>query len=298
MAAMTLADALVQANKLGLDRLDAQLLLLHALGKPHTDRAWLLAHDADALDTATQAHFTALAARRALGEPAAYLTGYKAFYGLDLQVDARVLVPRPDTETLVDWALAVIDNHPQRAQGIDVLDLGTGSGAIALAIAHSRPTARVFATDLSQDALAVAQANATRLGINLRFGQGAWFDALHPPLPEPLPQRFDLIVSNPPYIATNDAHLAALTHEPIGALASGPDGLDDIRHIIAHATKHLNAGGHLLLEHGFDQAVAARALLQQANFTQVQSRLDLNGIERCTGGVMAANPSLRKIGSQ
>ena len=268
----TLAQALAQAHTLGLARIDAQLLLLHALGRPDAGRAWLLAHDTDALPAAAHAQFIALCQRRAAGEPVAYLTGRKEFYGLPLQVDARVLDPRPDTETLVDWALEVIAPLPAPR----VADLGTGSGAIALALQSQRANAQVLAVDASEDALAVAQANAERLGLAVRFQHANWLAGVA--------GGFDAIVSNPPYIASADPHLAALTHEPLQALASGLDGLDDLRAIIAQAPAHLAPGGWLLLEHGHDQAAAVQALLAAQGFTQVQSRNDLAGIARCTGG--------------
>ncbi len=270
--ASTLAQALTRAQAQGVARIDAQLLLLHALGRAGAGRAWLLAHDTDALPADAHARFTALCQRRAAGEPVAYLTGHKEFYGLALQVDARVLDPRPDTETLVDWALEVA--VPLRTPRL--LDLGTGSGAIALALQHQRPDAQVLAVDASQDALAVAQANARRLGLPVQFSHGNWLDGVQ--------GRFDAIVSNPPYIAAADPHLAALTHEPLHALASGADGLDDIRRIVAQAPAHLLPGGWLLLEHGWDQAPAVHALLLVAGFLQVQSRKDLAGIGRCSGG--------------
>ncbi|NMM80041.1 protein-(glutamine-N5) methyltransferase, release factor-specific [Acidovorax sp. SRB_14] len=268
----TLAQALAAAQAQGLARIDAQLLLLHALGHAGAGRAWLLAHDNDALGAEAQARFAALCQRRAAGEPVAYLTGVKEFYGLALQIDARVLDPRPDTETLVDWALAAIAPLPVPR----VLDLGTGSGAIALAVQHQRPQAQVSAVDASPDALAVAQANAARLQLPVQFRRGHWLQGVG--------GRFDAIVSNPPYIAAADPHLAALVHEPRQALASGADGLDDLRAIVAQAPAHLEPGGWLLLEHGWDQAGAVRALLQAAGFAQVQSRKDLAGIERCSGG--------------
>ena len=263
---------MTQARGMGLARIDAQLLLLHALARPGTGRAWLLAHDTDALDEAVHDQFIALCQRRAAGEPVAYLTGRKEFYGLPLQVDARVLDPRPDTETLVDWALEVIAalTSPR------VVDLGTGSGAIALALQQQRPDAQVLAVDASQDALAVAQANATRLGLPVQFQHGHWLRGLA--------GGFDALVSNPPYIAATDPHLAALTHEPLSALASGADGLDDLRSIIAQAPAHLAPGGWLLLEHGHDQADTVGALLHAAGLEQVQNRKDLVGIVRCSGG--------------
>jgi release factor glutamine methyltransferase len=280
--ATTLAQALRHAQALGLDRLDAQLLLLHALERPTHDRAWLLAHDTDDLPPPAAVVFEASVQRRMNGEPVAYLTGHKEFFGLDLCVDARVLVPRPDTETLVEWALALLPTaaalpSPNAAQR--VLDLGTGSGAIALALKASRPALQVYASDFSVEALAVAQANAHRLHLNVQFCQGAWLAAM-PPGSAP----FFLIVSNPPYIAAEDSHLEALRHEPLQALASGTDGLHDLRLITAQAPAHLQTGGWLLLEHGYDQASAVRELLLAAGFSQVQSRRDLHGIERCSGG--------------
>ena len=271
-APATLAQALAAAAALGVDRLDAQLLLLAALGRPPHDRAWLLAHDADRLAPEAWPAFARHCARRVAGEPVAYLLGEKEFHGLALAVDARVLVPRPDTETLVDWALQRLEGRSAPA----VLDLGTGSGAIALALSHARPDAQVDAVDASAGALAVAQANAQRLGLPVRFARADWLDGAA--------TGYDLIVSNPPYIAAGDPHLAALGHEPASALVSGADGLDDIRRIVAVAPDHLRSGGWLLLEHGHDQAVAVRALLQARGFAEVQSRNDLADIERCSGG--------------
>lgn len=276
----TLAQALTGLQQRGLERLDAQLLLLHVLGQPDNQRGWLMAHDTDVLPSTKQAELNTLAQRRLAGEPLAYLTGYKAFYGLKLQVSPDVLVPRPDTETLVDWALEVLRNAAKPAPR--VLDLGTGSGAIALALKATRPQMDVWATDMSPAALAVAQANAQRLQLEVTFNQGSWLAAL--PAGTPL---FDAIVSNPPYIADQDPHLTALGFEPIQALTSGTDGLDDLRQIIRAAPAHLQAGGWLLLEHGYDQAAAVRELLAQNGFDQVQSRCDLAGIERCSGGRLA-----------
>lgn len=269
---MTLAQALAAAAHLGLERLDAQLLLLQALGRPAGDRAWLLAHDADSLDEQRQRRFTALCARRAAGEPLAYIAGRKEFFGLDLAVDARVLVPRPDTETLVEWALELL--APLATPR--VIDLGTGSGAIALAIRSRRPDAQVTATDRSAAALQVAAANAQALGLDLALRCADWLAGVD--------GRFDLVVSNPPYIAAGDPHLPALAHEPSTALVGGADGLDDIRVIVAQAPARLASSGWLLVEHGHDQAAAVRALLAHAGFTQVASRMDLAGIERCSGG--------------
>jgi release factor glutamine methyltransferase len=280
---MHVAQALQHAQALGLSRIDAQVLLLHTLGQTTDARAWLLAHDQDQLNDAQQQHWHLCLQRRLNGEPVAYITGEKEFFGLPLQVDARVLDPRPDTETLVTWALSLLpDDFDGR-----VLDLGTGSGAIALALQQARPQAQVWAADTSVDALAVARGNAERHGLPVRFVQSDWFagiDAMPPASGHHEPTQFDLIVSNPPYIADHDPHLPALAHEPLLALTSGPDGLDAIRHIVATARTHLVPRGWLLLEHGHDQGDAVCALLRAAGFAQVQSRDDLAGIHRCSGG--------------
>ncbi|MHB1198025.1 MAG: peptide chain release factor N(5)-glutamine methyltransferase [Polaromonas sp.] len=275
----TTAQALATAQTLGLERLDAQLLLLHALGKPLDARAWLLAHDSDELADDIAQRFRLLCLRRASGEPLAYLVGSIEFFGLTLQIDTRVLIPRPDTETLVQWSLDLLQTPGLPARP-DILDLGTGSGAIALAIAHSLQAAgrlgRIVAVDASAAALRVARENARRLGLHLQLIESHWLDKVD--------GHFDLIASNPPYIASADPHLAALTHEPPEALVAGADGLDDIRLIVRQAPRHLRPGGWLLLEHGYDQAGAVRKLLARRGFVQVQSRLDLAGIERCSGG--------------
>lgn len=256
---------------MGLQRLDAQMLVLHAAGRPTNDRAWLLAHDADALPPDAAAALQPMVTRRIRGEPMAYITGSKEFYGLQLAVDARVLDPRADTETLVDWTLDVLQTTPDAR----VVDLGTGSGAIALALKHAQPGWVVQAVDFSADALAVARSNAQRLQLDVEFTQGSWLQSTQ--------GAFDAIVSNPPYIVAGDPHLAALQHEPEQALVSGADGLDDIRLIVAEAYARLKAGGWLLLEHGYDQAPAVRKLLSEAGLEATQSRLDLAGIERCSG---------------
>ena len=273
-ASPSVANCLQQAHRQGLARVDAQMLLLHAMARPLHDRAWLMAHDTDLLTEAQQRSWDHALQRRLQGEPVAYITGHKDFFGLTLKVDARVLDPRPDTEILVEWALELLPS----GQPARVLDLGTGSGAVALALQHQRPAAQVTAVDASADALAVAIANATRLNLPVQCVLSHWMDDV--------PGPFELIVSNPPYVAEGDPHLAALTHEPLQALASGADGLDDIRQIIAHAPSRLAPGGWLLLEHGWDQATAVQALLRTAGFVQVQSRRDLSGIDRCTGAVM------------
>jgi len=272
-----ISQTLTRLQARGLDRLDAQLLLLHVLGQAPSQRAWLLAHDSDELPQACTVLLEQLVKRRLAGEPLAYLTGQKEFYGLTLQVNPHVLVPRPDTETLVQWALDVLATsaHPER----NVLDLGTGSGAIALALKAQRPALTVHAIDSSESALVLAHVNAQRLGLKINFSQGYWFAGL-----ADTSTRFACVVSNPPYIAEQDPHLAALTHEPLQALTSGIDGLDDIRHIIEHAPAYLKPGGWLLLEHGYNQANVVRDILQQHGFNQIQSHRDLSGIERCSGG--------------
>lgn len=278
----TIANSLSKARAAGLDRLDADLLLLHALdtaipGKP-LPRSWLLAHDNDLLTPAVQSHFQHLTQRRCTGEPLAYIVGRKEFFGLDLTVDPRVLVPRPDTEILVEWALACLDDLLARQPDnvLCLLDLGTGSGAIALAIKHGRPQVAVDAVDASADALTLACSNASALGLDLQWLQGSWF--------EPVRQRYHVIVSNPPYIQDDDPHLNALAYEPIQALTSGTDGLYDIRQIIAGAPDHLAHGGWLLLEHGYDQGPRVQSLLQAAGLQNIAARHDLGGHWRCSGG--------------
>jgi release factor glutamine methyltransferase len=273
---LTIEQALVWARNHGLERLDAQLLLLHVLGRPVNSRSWLLAHATEPLQAIEQAAYEACVQRRCMGEPLAYITGHKEFFGLNLTVDARVLVPRPDTETLVEWALAVLPKHRVASEPIQVLDLGTGSGAIALALKSTRPELQVSAIDRSEEALAVARENSRRLQLDVHFWQGSWLDDVT--------HRYHAIVSNPPYIAAHDQHLYALRYEPPQALTSGPDGLDDIHRIISQAMHRLQPDGWLLLEHGYDQAERVRNLLKEAGYVKVQSRLDLNGTERCSGG--------------
>ena len=269
---LTLAGALALARKLGVERIEAQWLLEQVLARP---RSWLAAHPDAPLEPARFAAVDALLRRRADAEPIGYLLGEQAFHGIRLQVDRRVLVPRSDTEVLVDWALACLGEstaeHPR------VVDLGTGSGAIALAVRSAARHADVLATDLSDAALAVARANADRLRLPVEFRQGAWWDAA-------ADRRFDLALANPPYIAAGDPHLPALRHEPTLALVSGADGLDALRTIVAGAPAHLVSGGRLLLEHGFDQARAVAALLDRAGFVGVETRRDAAGRDRCTGG--------------
>lgn len=271
-AGVTLAQALAAAAAHGLPRLDAQLLLLHVLGRDGSERAWLIAHDTDTLAPAVIQAFNDACIRRAAGEPLAYIVGRKEFFGLPLQVDRRVLVPRPETETLVEWALTLLGD----GRGRSVLDLGTGSGAIALAIKRHCPAARVEAIDLSAQALQVANANAVALGLDVTLREASWLTGTQ--------THFDLIVSNPPYVAAEDPHLAALQHEPQSALVAGADGLDDLRAIIRAAPDRLRPGGWLLVEHGWDQAPAVRQLLAVAGLVEISSSTDLAGIARCTGG--------------
>ena len=282
----TIAQAQRAAMALGLDRLDAQLLLLHALGRDSHDRAWLMAHDTDTMPDAAWQSLVSRCIRRVAGEPVAYLLGEKEFHGLALRVDARVLVPRPDTETLVEWALDLLRELPQTRPA--VLDLGTGSGAIALALKHARPDVKVDAVDASAGALAVAQANAQRLGLDVRFMEGDWLDGIEA---STAGAGYDLIVSNPPYIAEGDPHLPALAHEPRSALVAGADGLADIRRIVQDAPTHLRHDGWLLLEHGHDQSAAVRDLLAARGFVDVVSSADLAGIARCSGGRWHAMPN-------
>ena len=258
-------------------RFEAELLLAHVLGR---GRTWLFAWPEFAPGDGQVARFEALVTARARGEPVAYLTGRREFWSLDLEVSPAVLIPRPDTERLVELALAHIPLDTDRA----LADLGTGSGAIALAIAHERPRAHVLATDASAAALAVACANAQRLQLaNVEFAQGDWYAALGE-------RQFDLIVSNPPYIAAADRHLGEgdLRFEPAAALASGADGLDAIRTLVAGAPAHLRAQGWLLLEHGWDQAADVRALLLASRYTEIISFRDRGGHERVSIGRVRA----------
>lgn len=266
-------DEALRAARLRIDPTDAELLLAHVLG---ASRTWLFAHARDDLPPEPRARFESLVARRAEGEPVAYLVGRRGFWSLDLQVTPATLIPRPETELLVELALERLPADRM----LRVADLGTGSGAIALAIARERPQAKVVATDASADALAIARGNAARHGLdNVVFREGRWFAPL-------AGERFDLVASNPPYVADGDAHLEQgdLRYEPRSALAAGPDGLDDVRIIVADARGHLAAGGWLLLEHGLDQGDAVRTLLDAAGFTQVATRQDLEGRDRVTLG--------------
>lgn len=266
---MRVADLLSSTS---LQRRDAEVLVQHALG---CDRSWLFAHSQDELAAEQLARIDTLFQRRAAGEPVAYLTGQRDFWSLSLQVSPDVLIPRPDTETLVEWALQRIESDAAES----VLDLGTGSGAIALALKASRPSLQVTAVDKSRQALEQATVNGRKLGLAVEWLHSDWFTAIGE-------RAWPLVVTNPPYIAEDDPHLdqGDLRAEPRMALVSGHDGLTAIRFIIASAPQHLEPGGWLLIEHGYEQASSVRALLGDAGFLQVASRRDLGGHERVTGG--------------
>ncbi|WP_133651121.1 peptide chain release factor N(5)-glutamine methyltransferase [Paraburkholderia flava] len=289
---MDTAATLLRASPLPL--LEARILLGHALGWRRTE---LITRADEPLDAVAIARYRALEARRVVGEPVAQLIGTREFFGLEFEVTADVLIPRPETELLVETALAALEGRslshaPRAPHAPRVLDLGTGSGAIAVAIAATRPDARVCATDRSAQALAVAARNAARLvdsrrpGGALRFLEGDWYAALDASNEAP----FDVIVSNPPYIADGDPHLVQgdLRFEPRGALTDEADGLSAIRTIVAGAPARLAAGGALWIEHGYDQAAAVRTLLSAAGLRDVRSACDLAGIERISGGLASA----------
>lgn len=267
------AARLLAQARAAIDVVDAEHLLLHVLARP---RSWLFAHADDAVTATEAAAFRALVERRAQGEPVAYLTGTQGFWSLELAVTPATLIPRPETERLVELALERLP----AGVAVRVADLGTGSGAIALAIARERPQAQVIATDASAAALDVARANAERNRVrNVQFRQGDWLAPL-------AGERFDLIASNPPYIADGDPHLSAgdLRFEPPTALSSGADGLDAIRVIVRDARALLQPGGWLLLEHGWDQGDAVRALLQVAGYSDVATERDLEARDRISLG--------------
>ncbi|MFG6465455.1 peptide chain release factor N(5)-glutamine methyltransferase [Roseateles sp. BYS87W] len=263
---LTVDAALARARDLGVERGDAQALLAHLTGQ---GRAWLVTHG----DTEVPGAAAALQ-QLSEGVPLAHLTGWQPFHGLLLQVSPATLIPRPDTETLVDWALELLAALPGSPT---VVDLGTGSGAIALAIKAACPRAQVTAVDLSADALTVARANGERLQLDVDWRLGSWFEPL-------AGQRFDLIVSNPPYIAGDDPHLPALRHEPLTALTPGGDGLADLQHLVNGAPTHLQPGGWLLMEHGWDQAEPVAAALRAHGYRHPTLRRDLAGRARASGG--------------
>lgn len=268
---MRVREALAQC---GLVPVDAQVLLAHVVAR---DRSWIAAHRDDDLPTPQADAFFALAKRRREGEPVAYLTGTKEFWGLPLRVTPAVLVPRPETETLVELALERIP----RDADVRVLDLATGSGAVALAIARERPRAHVVATDVSRDALDVARGNAHRLALgNVAFVETDWWAAVE--------GRFDAIVSNPPYVAADDPHLDGdVRFEPRGALVPPGDALSALRTIVTRAPQFLAARGFLAVEHGYDQSRAVQDLLHAAGFEAIVVRRDLAGIARVAGARVA-----------
>lgn len=260
-------------------RRDVEILLCHALGKPRT---WLYTWPEKTVATEQEAHFRELLARRVKGEPIAYLTGHRDFWTLQLAVTPNTLIPRPETETLVSWALELPlpEQNAQGSEQVNVADLGTGSGAIALALASERPTWKISALDNSEEALVVAASNAQHAELEqVEFLRSNWYQMLGS-------RRFDLIVSNPPYVAEGDPHLQEgdLRFEPSAALVAAGSGLNDLAHIVAGACNHLCANGWLLLEHGYDQGLAVRTMLQEAGFTGVATRRDLAGQERISGG--------------
>ena len=271
-------DDLIRHSQL--PRAEARRLLASLTGQPLT---WFMAHGDDPADPDTTTRFQALAERRRAGEPLAYLLGQQEFYGRPFAVSPAVLIPRADTETLVETALEqlLLQRQQRRAVPLSLLELGTGSGIIAITLALEAPDTEVHAVERSPEALAVAQQNAKALRAdNIHWHAGSWWQALA------CPRRFDLIVSNPPYIAAGDHHLQQgdLRFEPPQALAAGPDGLDDLRIIIGGAPAHLNPGGWLLLEHGYDQEAPVQTLLRDAGFADVFTRRDLAGQPRVSGG--------------
>jgi release factor glutamine methyltransferase len=250
------------------------VLLGHALG---VTRTWLIAHEHDELPEKAVKTYQGLLARRLAGEPVAYILGEKEFFGRGFKVDPAVLIPRPETELLVELALEKLP----AAKPARILDLGTGSGCIAVTLALERPDCGIIAVEQSAAALAVAKQNAVHLGAKLGFYPGSWYQALPAET-----AKFDLVVSNPPYVAENDPHLAALAHEPGQALTAGADGLDDIRRIVQGALAWLVPGGWLMFEHGWDQGEACRGLLKAAGFAGVETRADLAGIGRVSLGCL------------
>lgn len=275
MSDVSSIHAALQAARQSIPLSEARLLLGTLLEK---NLAWLEAHRDDELPETITSRFADWVARRAAGEPVAYLLGRREFYGRDFAVSPAVLIPRHETELLVELALAKLSKHV-RNDSPSLLDLGTGSGCIAITLALEAPHVQITAVDASSRALAVAQKNADALKARVAFRAGSWF--------EPLPgTRFDVIVSNPPYIKADDPHLAQgdVRFEPPSALASGPDGLDDIRTIMATSPGHLKPGGWLLFEHGYDQAEAMVAVMEQGGFTAIEQHRDLAGIIRVTLG--------------
>ena len=273
-ASTTIAEALARAKALGLELLDAQVLLAHCLA---CSRSHLIAHAEVKLAASDQKKFDLYASRRARGEPLAYLIGEKEFHGLTLLVSPSVLIPRPETEHLVDWGIEILQAFQGRAVRPRVIDLGTGSGAIGLAIKHAFPAACVEAVEISAEALRMANANGARLGLDVSFYASDWWAVVASA------HAYHLAVCNPPYLAGNDPHLSALFAEPQSALTTGGQGHESASDVIRGAPAHLQPGGWLLMEHGFDQADFIRRLFHEQGFVQIQTRVDLAGRERCTG---------------
>ena len=267
-------DALLEGRVAGLDRTDSTLLLAYVLGRPRT---WVIAHDDAPLSEPEAAVWRETVRRRLDGEPVAYILGSKDFYGLELDVTAAVLVPRPETELLVDLAIAHCRSQGNRSPSI--VDLGTGSGAIALACKAALPDAHVYASDISEAALAIARRNANRLGLEITFRLGSWWEPW-------VGERFDVALGNPPYVAAGDPHLEALRHEPLTALVAEENGLAALRSIVQPAPDHLRDGGWIWVEHGFEQASAVAKFLRAATFSRIETHTDLAGKPRCTGGVI------------
>lgn len=282
---VTVAQLIAEGRAVGLDPVDVRVLACAAW---QVNAAWLRAHDRDDLTQAQSERLRGWFERRLAGEPVAYIVGRREFFGLDLAVAPGVLIPRPETELLVELGLKLgvklgVKIAASNPLPTKILDLGTGSGAIALAMKSQLPTAQVTAVEVSQAALTIARSNGERLQLDVAWRLGPWYQPV-------AGERFDLILSNPPYIVPGDLHLQQgdLRFEPLSALVGAGDGLDDIRTIVAQAAEHLQPGGWLLFEHGYDQASSCRELLQEAGFVSVQSWADLAGIERVSGGQCGA----------
>ncbi|MBS1175224.1 MAG: prmC [Burkholderiaceae bacterium] len=272
-----MAETIVHAlQSCALPLLEARMLMQHVTGY---SRVQLLTHDTEVLNDAQQVHWQTLIARRVQGEPMAYIIGEREFYGRMFAVNPNVLIPRPDTETLIDAVLSDFG-----AQALSAIDLGTGSGAIALTLAAERPSWNVCATDISAQALEVARQNSQRLNTSVRFFEGDWWAAL--PADESL--KFHIVVSNPPYIEANDEHLSEgdVRFEPIGALTDGADGLQHYRRILYDVARYLHTNGAVYFEHGYNQGASVRGILSEANFTQVRTIQDLSGNDRVSTGIL------------
>ena len=304
---MRICEALEWAKSLGIESSDRQALLLHCVGQQAHNKAYLRAHDQDSMSAPELTRYELLINRCKKGEPVAYLTGEREFYGLSFKVTPATLIPRPDTETLVDWAIECAKSTLTKGVGhapglqtsavkgpLKILDLGTGTGCIAIALKNHLPSAEEWATDISPDALSVAKENAKRNQTSIEFRQGSWFEALGDASGAAVNSHtscsgFNLIVSNPPYIAEHDPHLANLQFEPYGALVGGRTGLEVYRELLLRAPYFLCPGGRILFEHGYNQGGEVSALFESLGFESIQSRNDLAGICRCTGGTRPKN---------